>query len=68
MIIVILHMNQGWVGKLFFRGWGGAGRGEAKNSKVAKFWKTKFEALLAKKGLSLGYFHFFFSVNDNPQE
>ena len=52
MIIVILHMNQGWVGKLFFRGWGGAGRGEAKNSKVAKFWKTKFEALLAKKGLS----------------
>ena len=52
MIIVILHMNQGWVGKLFFMGRGGAGRGEAKNREVAKFWKTKSDALLAKKGLS----------------
>ena len=52
MIIVILHMNQGWVEKLFFMGRGGAGRGEAKNREVAKFWKTKSDALLAKKGLS----------------
>ena len=59
MIIVILHMNQGWVEKLFFMGRGGAGKGKAKNREVAKFWRTKFEALLAKKeerGFSLFIF------------
>ena len=34
MIIVILHMNQGWVEKLFFMGRGEAGRGEAKNREL----------------------------------